>query len=217
MTPNEVEKYRRPVRILHWIHSGAFIVLFLTGLTLFMPQLSFLAMGRWTHLIHRASAAIFVGAPVLYLAILPKSAARGLKQAFTWGGDDLKWLKAAPRYYFLGDEKGMPPQGALNSGQKIWWFLTIVSGVSFAVTGVVMWFFKTSAPAPVLKQMVFAHDISFIVTGAMFLLHLYLGVFHPKMTEAWNAMAKGRISAEYAKKHHGKWYAEISGDKEEKE
>ena len=217
MTPNEVEKYRKPVRILHWIHSGAFVVLFLTGFILFIPQLNFLSMGRWTHIIHRAAAIVFVGAPLLYLIVLPKSALRGLKQAFTWGVDDLKWLKAAPRYYFLGDEEGVPPQGALNSGQKIWWLLTVISGLAFIVSGVVMWFFKTSAPPAVSTRMIFIHDVSFIVTGAMFLLHIYLGVLHPKMTEAWSAMAKGTISAEYAKKHHGKWYQEISGDKEEKE
>lgn len=184
MTSNEVEKYQKPVRILHWVHSGAFVVLFLTGFILFMPQLNFLSMGRWTHIIHRAAAIVFVGAPLLYLIILPKSALRGLKQAFTWGVDDLKWLEAVPRYYFLGDEEGLPPQGALNSGQKIWWLLTVISGLAFIVSGVVMWFFKVSAPAAVSSRMIFIHDVSFIVTGAMFLLHIYLGVLHPKMTEA---------------------------------
>ena len=31
MSHHEVEKYRKPIRILHWIHTGAFILLFLTG------------------------------------------------------------------------------------------------------------------------------------------------------------------------------------------
>ena len=62
--------------------------------------------------------------------------------------------------------------------------------------------------------MVFIHDISFIATGTMFFLHIYLGVFHPLMTESWNAMASGKISKEYAKAHHARWYAEISKDKE---
>jgi cytochrome b subunit of formate dehydrogenase len=34
------------------------------------------------------------------------------------------------------------------------------------------------------------------------------------MTEAWNSMTGGKISSEYAKKHHAKWYAEISRGKE---
>jgi len=214
MTHHEVEKYRKPIRILHWIHSGAFVLLFLTGLIIFIPGLGFLAEDSWTRVIHRVGAAIFVIIPIIYLVINPKSVGQGLKKAFTWGNGDMGWLKAAPRYYFLGDEKEMPPQGEMNTGQKLWWFLTLVFGVIFVITGAVMWFAKLSAPAAVLQWMVFVHDVAFIVTGAMLLLHIYLGVFHPMMTEAWNSMTGGKISTEYAKKHHAKWYAEISKGKE---
>lgn len=213
MTHQEVVKYRKPIRILHWIHSGAFVFLFLTGLVLFIPGLGFMAEDSWTRLIHRIAAAVFVIAPIIYTILDPKSVARGLKQAFSWNGEDVGWLKAAPRYYFLGDERSMPPQGAMNTGQKMWWFMVIVFGIIFVITGAIMWFAKTSAPSAVLQWMVFVHDVSFIVTGAMFFLHIYLGVFHPLMTEAWNSMANGKISTEYAKMHHGKWYEEISKTK----
>ncbi len=216
MTHQEVEKYRKQIRVLHWIHSGAFVLLFLTGLVLFIPGLGFLAQDGWTRLIHRIGAAIFVVAPLIYIILDPKAVARGLKQAFDWGKEDIGWLQAAPRYYFLGDEKQMPPQGSMNTGQKMWWFMVIVFGVIFVLTGAVMWFAKTAAPSAVLQWMVFIHDISFIVTGAMFLLHIYLGVLHPLMTEAWGAMASGKISADYAKAHHGKWYEEITRGKVEK-
>jgi len=62
--------------------------------------------------------------------------------------------------------------------------------------------------------MVLIHDISFIVAGTMFLVHIYNGVVHPLFNEAWAAITGGKISAEYAKKHHGKWYAEISKGKD---
>jgi formate dehydrogenase subunit gamma len=214
MTPSDVEKYSRPVRILHWVHSGAFIILFLTGLVLFIPQLRSLAEDSWIRLVHRAGATIFIIIPVIYMFINPKTTWRGLKNAFTWGGEDLEWLKNAPRYYFLGDDKNIPPQGFLNSGQKMWWLITIFSWMIFVITGLAMWFAKLSVSPGFLQAIISVHDIAFIATGAMFFLHLYLGVFHPLMTEAWNAMARGKISTEYAKKHHGKWYAEISRDKE---
>jgi formate dehydrogenase subunit gamma len=214
MTYLEVEKYRKSIRVLHWIHSGAFVLLFLTGLVLFIPQLGFLAQDSWTRLIHRIAAAIFVIAPIIYVILDPKAVGRGLKQAFSWGREDIGWLQAAPRYYFLSDEKGMPPQGSMNTGQKMWWLIIIVFGILFVITGAAMWFAKASAPAAVLQWMVFVHDVSFIVTGSMFFLHLYLGVFHPLMTESWKAMTSGKISAEYAKAHHGKWYEEISKAKE---
>jgi formate dehydrogenase subunit gamma len=215
MTHHEVEKYGKPIRVLHWIHSGAFVLLFLTGLVLFIPQLGFLAEDSWTRLIHRIGAAIFVIIPIIYLIINPKAAGRGLKEAFTWDAEDMGWLQAVPRYYFLCDEEAMPPQGHLNTGHKLWWFMVIVFGILFIITGAVMWFAKEAAPAAVLQWMVFVHDVSFIATGGMFFLHIYMGVFHPLMTESWSAMTSGKISTEYAKSHHGKWYAEISKGKEE--
>lgn len=122
------------------------------------------------------------------------------------------WLQAAPRYYFLGDETAMPPQGHMNTGQKLWWFLVLVFGIILVITGLIMWAFKTTAPAGLLQWTVFVHDVAFIITGSMFFVHIYLGVFHPLMTEAWYSMAQGKVSAEYAKSHHGKWYKEVSED-----
>jgi len=214
--PQEVERYRKSTRILHWIHAGAFILLFLTGLVLFIPQLGILAQDSWTRVIHRIAAAIFIIAPLIYIPMNWKSTKEGIKLAFSWGADDIGWFKAAPVYYFLGDEKAMPPQGHMNTGQKMWWFMVIVFGIIFVFTGLVMWFAKTTAPPAVLQWMVFLHDIAFIVTGCMLFVHIFLGVFHPLMTEAWNSMAKGKISADYAKSHYGKWYEETAKGKEVK-
>jgi len=205
----DLVKYRKPVRILHWVNAVAFVVLFLTGLILFIPGLSFLATDGWTRLIHRIGAVVFIIGPLLYLVINPKGTTAGLKKAFAWGSEDKGWLQAAPRYYFLGDEAGMPPQGEMNTGQKLWWLITIVFGGVFVLTGLVMWF--APSPPALLQWMVLIHDVAFIFTGSMFLLHLYLGVLHPMMTEAWRAMTTGRVSANYARTHHGRWYEEMTG------
>jgi len=212
----EIQRYRKPTRILHWVHAGAFVLLFLTGLILFIPQLGILAQDSWTRVIHRIAAAVFIIAPLIYIPMNWKATKRGIKLAFSWGADDIGWLQAAPRYYFLGDEKAMPPQGHMNTGQKMWWFIVIVFGTIFVITGLVMWFAKTTAPAAVLQWMVFVHDIAFIVTGTMLFLHIYLGVFHPLMASAWDTMVRGKVSAEYAKAHHGKWYEEVTKGKEVK-
>ena len=209
---HEVERYRKPTRVLHWIHSGSFVILFLTGLILFIPQLAFLAEDSWTRLLHRIAAVIFVVIPLVYLLTNWKASWKSIKEAFSWGGEDIGWMKAAPRYYFLNDEKAMPPQPHMNTGQKMWWLMVIVFGIIYVITGLVMWFFKTIAPAGLLQWTVFVHDIAFIVTGAMLFVHIYLGVLHPLMTEAWNSMARGKVSVEYAKSHHGKWYEEVSKD-----
>ena len=181
---HEVERYRKSVRVLHWIHTAAFVLLFLTGIILFIPQLGFLAEDSWTRLIHRIFAAVFIIAPIIFLIIKPKSVMRGLKQAFTWGSEDLGWLKAAPSYYFLGDERNMPPQGEMNTGQKMWWLMVLVYGLILGVTGIIMWAFKTVASATLLQWSVLFHDVAFIALGVMLFVHIYLGVFHPFITKS---------------------------------
>ena len=212
----EVEKYSKPTRILHWVHLVSFCILFLTGLVLFIPQLGFLAQDSVTRVIHRIGAVIFIIAPLIYIPMNWQATKRGIKEAFSWGASDIGWLKAAPLYYFLGDEKDMPPQGSMNTGQRLWWLIVLVSGVIFTITGLIMWFAKTSAPAAVLQWMVFLHDVAFILAGTMLLLHIYLGLFHPLMNEAWKSIYKGTVSVEYAKKHHAKWYEEVAKGKEVK-
>ncbi|UCH42487.1 MAG: formate dehydrogenase subunit gamma [Dehalococcoidales bacterium] len=206
----EVERYRKPTRILHWVHSGAFVVLFLTGLIIFIPGLSILAQDSITRIIHRIAVVLFVAAPLIYIPMNLKSTMRGIKEAFTWGSGDLEWLKAAPRYYFLNDEEAMPPQGHMNTGQKLWWLMVLVLGAVFFITGLIMWAFKEAAPGAVLEWMVLLHDVAFIAAGCMFFVHIYLSVIHPLMKGSLNSMTKGKVSAEYAKSHHGKWYREIS-------
>ena len=214
----EVERYRKPTRILHWVHTSAFMVLFLTGMILFIPALSFLAEDSWSRILHRVAVVVFVVAPCIYIPLNWKSTVRGVKDAFSWGKNDIAWLKAAPRYYFLSDEKAMPPQEHMNSGQKIWWLMVIVFGAVFVITGLVLWFLNGIAPAGLMRWMVLIHDIAFIGTGCMLFIHIYLSAIHPLMrplrTGAWSSMARGKVSAEYAKSHHGKWYDTIS--KEEK-
>ena len=214
--PQEVEMYRKPTRILHWVHLVAFCVLFLTGLVLFIPQLGVLAQDSWTRVIHRIAAVVFIIAPLIYIPMNWKSTKEGVKLAFSWGANDIGWLKAAPQYYFLGDESAMPPQGRMNTGQKLWWLIVLVFGLVFVITGLVMWFGKTSAPPAVLLWMVFFHDVAFAVSVPMLFTHIYLGLLHPMMKESWKAVHKGTVSIDYARSHHGKWYEEAAKGKEVK-
>lgn len=213
-----IERYNKQTRILHWVHTTSFIMLFLTGLILYTPLFASLAQDGWTRYIHRIFAVVFVITPLIYAIVNPKSALKGVSEALKWGLKDLGWLMAAPRYYFLNDEKAMPPQGHMNTGQKMWWFIVLGCSFIFIVTGIIMWFAKTLAPSVVMQWSIFVHDIAFIITGAMLLLHIYLSAIHPLMrplkTGSWSSMSKGKVSAEYAMSHHRKWYDEVTKGKE---
>ncbi len=209
--PEEIVKYRRSTRVLHWIHSVSFVLLFITGLIIFIPAFGPAAAGGATRIIHRVAAVLFVVIPILRFIMGPGGSLKAVLKAFAWGSDDVGWLKAAPRYYFLGDAKAMPPQGEMNSGQKLWWLITVVAWVVFSVTGGMMWFGKEAIAADALTRMLLIHDIMMAIVIPMIFVHIYLGIIHPLMTEAWNAIWRGTVSVEYAKHHHGKWYEEVKG------
>ena len=215
----EIERYRKPTRVLHWAIAISFGLLFLTGLVLFLPApISLLARDGWTRVVHRVFSIVFVVAPVAYALIHRKETAKGIAEAFKWGKEDLGWLAAAPRYYFLCDEDSMPPQGHMNTGQKLWWLLVLLFSSLLILTGFVMWLFKTIASPSLLQVMVALHDLAFVAMTPMFFVHVYLSVFHPLMRPwsigAWSSMARGKVSTEYAKSHHAAWYAEVTGDTE---
>ena len=87
----EIERYRKPTRILHWVHLSAFVALFITGLILFIPQLGILAQDSWSRVIHRIAAVVFIVAPLIYIPMNWKTTLRGIKDAFTWNIEDIGW------------------------------------------------------------------------------------------------------------------------------
>lgn len=208
-----VQKYTKPARVFHWVHTAAFLLLVITGILLYFPPAAFLAQDSWSRLIHRVAAIIFVLAPLIQLIANRQSTIHHIKSAFTWGKNDLEWAQAMPKYYFLSDEKCMPPQPEMNTGQKMWLTLLLIFGPIFTITGIIMWFFKAFVPQALFQWMIFIHDVSFILIILMFFVHVYLGVIHPLMRKhggAMRCMLDGKITKEYAQSHHGKWYEDIA-------
>lgn len=216
----EIERYSKATRYLHWVHAVSFTLLLLTGLVLFVPALGFLAEDNWTRVIHRIAAVVFVLAPAIYIPLNWKKASHGIIDAFKYNKEDIKWLLAAPKYYFLCDEEAMPPQGHMNTGQKLWWMIVLIFGLVFVISGGIMWFAKSTASPELLQWAVIIHDVSFIVTLLMFMVHIYMSVGHPLTRPlkegSWNSMVTGKMSASFAKAHYSKWYEEVANKEDQK-
>jgi formate dehydrogenase subunit gamma len=211
--PRTVERFRKRTIWFHWVHTAAFLVLLVTGGILFFPGLGGPAAGGLTRSIHRIAAIFFIGAPLIYSILNPRMSLQFIKETLTWGVDDFDWISHAPDYYFGGDEASMPPQGYINTGQKIWQFIVLVTGALFIVSGFIMWFLKGTLSPGIFQWFVLVHDIAFILVFLMLLQHVYLGVIHPRMTGSLRSMWDGKISVTYARNHYGKWYDEISRKK----
>ena len=209
-----VERFKKPTIWFHWIHTASFLILLVTGAILFIPGLGAPAAGGLTRLIHRVAVIFFAGAPLLYFVFNPKISLHFIKESLTWGKDDIIWVTKAPDYYFGGAEENMPPQGHINTGQKMWQFIVLGTGILFLVTGFLMWFFKDILAPGVFQWCVIGHDMAFILAFLMLLVHIYLGVIHPRMNESLRSMWNGKISVTYARHHYGKWYDELPQSEE---
>jgi formate dehydrogenase subunit gamma len=207
-----VERYRQRTVVLHWVHTAAFLVLVLTGAVTFFHGDGF-SNFFIAKILHRAAAVLFIGIPVINYLLDPGATLGFIKETFRWNRDDLKWVKAAPGYYFGGDESHMPAQGRLNAGQKAWQAVIIVTGLIFVCSGVALWGFRWALPLAVYQWLLLTHGIVFVVVVLMFLVHIYLGVFHPRFKESLRSMLDGKISPGYAKKHYPKWYEKQTGKK----
>ena len=208
-----VERFKKRTIWFHWIHTAAFLVLLVTGAILFLPGLGGPAAGGLTRSIHRIAVVFFVGVPIVYFIINPRMSLHFIKETFTWSKSDFQWISRAPDYYFGGAEDKMPPQGHVNTGQKMWQFVVLVTGILFLISGIFMWFLKDSLSPGIFQWSVIVHDVAFILALLMLLVHVYLGVIHPRMTESLRSMWDGKISRTYARNHYGKWYDEVAKGK----
>jgi len=213
--PRVIERFKKRTIWFHWVHTVAFLILIITGAILFVPGLGGVAAGGLTRVIHRIAVVVFVGAPIVYLPFNFKKSLHFIKETLTWGADDIKWVGKAPDYYFGGEEEKMLPQGHINTGQKMWQLVILITGVIFCITGLIMWFFRDTVTPGVFQWSVIGHEVAFILAFTMLLVHIYLGVIHPRMTESMRSMLDGKVSKHYARSHYGKWYDEISAREEE--
>ncbi|MFN2290648.1 MAG: formate dehydrogenase subunit gamma [Anaerolineae bacterium] len=204
-----IPKYTLLERLGHWMHAGTYVPLAFTGFLIFAPGLKGLtqgSLGENLRVIHRIFAVAFGLMPILYAILQPKRLGMNLRENFCFDRTDLEWLKAAAPYYLLGRHTEMPPQPRFNTGERLNAVTIIVGTVVFGITGLLMWFGRGYIPVWLFQAAVITHDLAFIATMCMFVVHLFLAVAHPLMWQSMVSMRFGVVSESYAREHHAKWY-----------
>jgi formate dehydrogenase subunit gamma len=212
-----IPKYTGVERTLHWVHTACFLPLAITGYILFAPWLQPLAQGeagQFVRVLHRVTAVIFGLVPIVYTILQPRRMLLNLKEFLSFDKDDIAWMKAAIPYYLAGKHEVMVPQPRFNTGERLNAVVMVLGTLLFGITGLTMWFLKGIMPAGLYQWMVIIHDLTFILTGIMFIIHFYLAVVHPLMWQALISMRFGYVSESFAREHHAKWYY---GEKRAKE
>jgi len=212
-----IPKYTFLERLGHWVHASTYIPLAITGFMIFAPWLKHLTQGsagQTFRLLHRVFAIVLGMMPIIYAVLERNRLVMHLRENFTFTREDIGWLKGAIPYYVLGQHVDMPPQPRFNTGERLNAVAIIIGTVLFGVTGFAMWFGRGYIPPLLFQLAVIVHDLTAIVTFAMFIVHFFLAVVHPLMWQSLVSMRYGVVSESYAREHHAMWYY---GEKRAKE
>ena len=204
-----IERFNSAQRVAHWTMAISFVVLVLTGLTLFFgkyillpllgPQV-FSTVAEIGKNIHNFVGPLFIFSIVVFFFIYVKDN--------VWRAYDKQWLKN-----FGGLVSGSHvASGRFNAGEKIWfWGGVVLLGVIVSISGVILLFPGWSNSRQIMGQADLVHAIFACLFIAASFAHIYLGTIG--MQGAYKAMREGFVDETWAREHHELWHNEVKAGK----
>jgi len=203
------ELLRHPVytRVLHWTVAISFILALLSGFAIYSPWLyrwltPLFGGGAMTRLLHPWFGLVFTVA--FFFQFLNWLA------PMRWTEADTRWMKRLRTYVSNRETRELPETGFFNGGQKLYFWLIVLSAVLFLITGIPLWFDDVVARWLVAVSYV-VHDIAALIMLAGFIIHVYEGTAAQPGT--FRSMIDGTVSRAWAWTHHPAWYRKATGDK----
>ena len=201
------ELLRHPVytRVLHWSVAITFILSLLSGFAIYSPWLyrwltPLFGGGPMTRFLHPWFSLLFT---VLFVFQFVNWLA-----PMRWTSSDSRWMRRL-RAYVSNREKVEPEDvGFFNGGQKLYFWIIVVSAVLFLITGLLLWF-DDVVPHWLVAVSYVVHDIVSLVMLAGFIIHIYEGTAAQPGT--FQSMTNGTVTEEWAWTHHPAWYGEVTG------
>ncbi len=204
-----VPRHQKGFMICHWLNGVSFLMLFLTALPLYADTFLFVynIFGAKTlQYMHRFFAVIFIATPFIGLCMARDGYSTLLKQAFSFGRDDLIFLLKFP-FTLVGIEPSMPKQGFYNGGEKINILLQMFLWLVLVGSGLILWFGNGVIDNSIRAWMIPIHSLAAGIGFAAALAHIYLAVV--QNPDSLHGMTDGSITADYASHHHGAWVDEL--------
>jgi formate dehydrogenase subunit gamma len=187
------------MRVNHWITGGCFVLLLLSGLSMFHPLLFFLSGlfggGQWTRAIHP-----WIGCVLLlsYAGMIIQYWRDNI-----WGRDDIAWMGAIGRV-LTNEEEGVPEVPRFNAGQKfVFWSMALLVPILF-LSGIVIWEIYFSGYTTIEQQRiaVLIHSLAAIAAIIVWIIHVYAAIW---VRGSVRAMTRGYVTPGWAWRHHRKW------------
>ncbi|MDH4871374.1 formate dehydrogenase subunit gamma [Pseudomonas sp. BN515] len=200
----DIERYTPAERSNHWAVAILFFLAGLSGLALFHPSLfwltNFFGGGPWTRILHP-----FLGVTMfLFFILLAMRFARHNR----WEKSDSQWLKQW-KDVVNNREDRLPEVGRYNAGQKMLFWVLLLSMLVLLATGVVIWrqYFSHLFGIDLIRFAALLHAFAAWVLILSIIVHIYAGIW---IKGSVSAMLHGWVSKGWARKHHGAWYKEVS-------
>jgi len=208
----KVKRWNGFERFVHWVTAISFIILAVSGLSmmfgrgLLIPLLGHEGFALWASLsitLHN-----FVG-PVFSVGVLL------MIVMWIWHNfpnkTDLKWFASGGG--LIGSAH--PSAGRMNGGEKLWFWVIATVGVVVCLSGLILVapIFGFEIPIAMemralMQQASLIHLAAAVIWTAVAIGHIYIGTAGTE--GAFEGMATGYVSEEWAKQHHDLWYDEVA-------
>lgn len=199
-----IQRYTSSERSNHWAVAILFVLAGLSGLALFHPALFWLTHlfggGAWTRILHP-----FLGvAMFLFFLFMAMRFAHHNR----WAKSDGQWLRQWKDVVANREDK-LPEVGRYNAGQKILFWVLLLSMLVLLATGVVIWrqYFSHLFGIDLIRLAALLHAFAAWVLICSIIVHIYAGIW---VKGSIGAMLYGWVSRGWARKHHPGWYKEVS-------
>lgn len=200
-TGKKMERWSRWDRTIHWYVAVLFIILGLTGLSILYAKwflMPVLPTSVWAGLMIAAKNIHNYLGPLFALGVLAMIV-KWLKHNF-FNITDLKWF--AKGGGLVG--KGHPSAGYLNGGEKVWFWLVVLVGLTVVVSGLVLDFPNFGQTRETMQLFLIIHAVASLVLMAAAFGHIYIGTLGTE--GAFEGMKTGYVDESWAKQHHDQWY-----------
>lgn len=199
-----IERFSTSERVLHWIVTASFFSLLLSGIglysRLFNGYFTLFGGGRNAILVHKIAGVVFFLSS-LYMYLNHK------KDVSTFDADDKAWIEKRGGY--LSRDASHFNIGKYNPGQKLFAIFIALATLLLGVTGLFIWM-PAVFPRWLVQLSLLTHGTLFVGSVMFVVVHVYLATIgNPGTIEA---MLYGNVRKIWAKKHHPKWYRDVTGE-----
>lgn len=195
-------------RIVHGMAAISFIIIIPTGLIMMFA--STFGGGAFV----TACKELHAVATVLFIAsVIPMFLMWLKNMLFT--AEDVKWFMILGGY--LSKEKKAIPAGKFNAGQKLWFWVCTIGGITMIFTGVTLYVEDLNLAVltmfgltkiEMLRLCIIIHNIVGLAMLALFFTHLYMSIFAIKGATA--SMINGYKEEEEIEVLHSSYYKELN-------